>query len=91
MTRTVSGRTLSLDTRLRQGRWDSQWAIGAAPPPLWPELAGKTLGILGLGHIGQALARRALAFDMQGLRGAVRRRIVATTGKRDGGRSATTR
>jgi phosphoglycerate dehydrogenase-like enzyme len=31
---------------------------------LWPELAGKTLGILGFGHIGQALARRAAAFDM---------------------------
>ena len=30
----------------------------------WPELAGKTLGILGYGRIGQALARRARAFDM---------------------------
>ena len=28
------------------------------------ELAGKTLGILGYGRIGQALARRARAFDM---------------------------
>jgi phosphoglycerate dehydrogenase-like enzyme len=34
-------------------------------PALWPELAGKTLGILGFGHIGQALARRAAAFEMQ--------------------------
>jgi len=33
--------------------------------PLWPELAGKTLGILGYGRIGQAVARRALAFDME--------------------------
>jgi phosphoglycerate dehydrogenase-like enzyme len=54
-----------LDTELRQGRWESQWAVGAAAPPLWPELAGKTLGILGFGHIGQAVARRAVAFDMQ--------------------------
>lgn len=54
-----------LDTALRQGRWESQWAVGQAAPPLWPELAGKTLGILGFGHIGQALARRATAFDMQ--------------------------
>jgi phosphoglycerate dehydrogenase-like enzyme len=54
-----------LDARLRQGHWDSQFAVGAAAPPLWPELAGKTLGILGFGHIGQALARRAAAFDMR--------------------------
>ena len=54
-----------LDARLRRGEWESQWAIGHAAPPLWPELGGKTLGILGFGHIGQALARRALAFDMR--------------------------
>lgn len=54
-----------LDARLRQGQWESQWAVGQAAPPLWPELAGKTLGILGFGHIGAALARRALAFDMR--------------------------
>jgi phosphoglycerate dehydrogenase-like enzyme len=29
-----------------------------------PELGGKTLGILGYGRIGQAVARRARAFDM---------------------------
>jgi phosphoglycerate dehydrogenase-like enzyme len=54
-----------LDTSLRQGRWNSQWAIGTDAPPLWPELAGKTLGILGFGQIGQAVARRAAAFDMR--------------------------
>jgi len=54
-----------LDASLRQGHWESQWAIGAPAPPLWPELSGKTLGILGFGHIGQALARRAAAFDMK--------------------------
>lgn len=53
-----------LDARLRQGDWESQWAAAAAPPAPWPELAGKTLGILGYGRIGQALARRARAFDM---------------------------
>ena len=55
----------SLDASLRQGRWDSQWAVGTPMPPPSPELAGKTLGILGFGHIGEALARRAAAFDMK--------------------------
>ena len=53
-----------LDAALRRGIWESQWAVGAAPPAPWPELAGKTLGILGDGRIGQCVARRALAFDM---------------------------
>jgi phosphoglycerate dehydrogenase-like enzyme len=53
-----------LDQKLRSGEWESQWSIGTPAPALWPELAGKTLGILGFGHIGEALARRAHAFDM---------------------------
>jgi phosphoglycerate dehydrogenase-like enzyme len=53
-----------LDKALRQGDWQSQWAVGAAPPPVWPELAGKTIGILGYGRIGRSVARRARAFDM---------------------------
>lgn len=66
-----------LDAALRQGIWQSQWAIGIAPPPVWPELAGKTLGILGYGRIGQAVARRARAFDMT-LR-AIRRDVRRST------------
>jgi len=54
-----------LDVALRKGDWQSQWAMGVAPPPVWPELAGKTIGILGYGRIGQAVARRARAFDMK--------------------------
>ena len=53
-----------IDPALRRGIWESQWGVGSAPPAPWPELAGKTLGILGYGRIGQALARRARAFDM---------------------------
>jgi phosphoglycerate dehydrogenase-like enzyme len=60
-----------VDAALRRGRWESQWAVGASPSPVWPELAGKTLGILGYGRIGQAVARRARAFDMEVL--AIRR------------------
>jgi phosphoglycerate dehydrogenase-like enzyme len=53
-----------LDASLRQGHWESQWAVSTPPPEPWPELAGKTLGILGDGRIGQCVARRAQAFDM---------------------------
>ena len=60
-----------VDAALRRGCWKSQWAVGASPPPVWPELAGKTLGIVGYGRIGQAVARRARAFDMDVL--AIRR------------------
>ena len=53
-----------LDAALRQGTWASQWAVGAPVPPAWPELAGKAIGILGYGRIGQAVAQRARGFDM---------------------------
>ena len=53
-----------LDAKLRQGVWESPWAVGTPAPALWQELAGKTVGILGYGRIGQAVARRALAFEM---------------------------
>jgi phosphoglycerate dehydrogenase-like enzyme len=54
-----------LDQALRRGEWPSQWAVGAEAPPVWPELGGKTMGILGFGKIGRAVARRVRAFDMK--------------------------
>jgi phosphoglycerate dehydrogenase-like enzyme len=63
-----------LDAALRRGVWESQWAVGPPPPAPWPELAGKTLGILGYGRIGQGVARRARAFDMEIL--AIRRDVA---------------
>jgi phosphoglycerate dehydrogenase-like enzyme len=44
------------DRRIREGGW--QRTIG-------PELAGRTLGIVGLGRLGRRVARVAQAFEMQ--------------------------
>jgi D-3-phosphoglycerate dehydrogenase / 2-oxoglutarate reductase len=46
------------DASLRDHRWDRGKFMGV-------QLAGKTLGIVGLGRVGQAVARRARAFDMR--------------------------
>ncbi|MBI4251528.1 MAG: phosphoglycerate dehydrogenase [Candidatus Tectomicrobia bacterium] len=46
------------DKKLRQGAW------GALRLPV-PPLRGKTLGIIGLGNVGKAVARRAAAFGME--------------------------
>jgi len=62
-----------IDAALRRGAWESQWAVGTPPPVPWPELAGKTLGIVGYGRIGQGVARRARGFDMEIL--AIRRDV----------------
>jgi len=43
---------------LVEGRWDRSRFTGT-------QLAGKTLGIIGLGRVGQAVATRALAFEMK--------------------------
>jgi glyoxylate reductase len=41
---------------------DGSWTKGAAP--LATDLAGKTIGLLGMGRIGRMVAKRAKAFDM---------------------------
>ena len=46
------------DASLRDHRWDRNKLMGV-------QLAGKTLGIVGLGRIGLAVAKRARAFDMR--------------------------
>lgn len=46
----------------------SEWSLDPRAPFnrfQGPELAGKTLGLVGCGAIGQAIARRATAFDMR--------------------------
>lgn len=43
---------------MREGKWDRKSFTGV-------ELRNKTLGVVGFGRIGRALARRALAFDMR--------------------------
>jgi len=45
---------------LRAGHWAAKGAY-----PLTSSLGGKTMGILGLGRIGEAIARRAQAFGMK--------------------------
>ncbi|MDR6873941.1 phosphoglycerate dehydrogenase-like enzyme [Bosea sp. BE125] len=49
------------DQRLRRGDW-AYWA--GSPERVHGEIAGKTIGLLGFGHIGKAIARRAKAFEM---------------------------
>lgn len=48
----------------QRGRWSSQVDFSYYDTPL-VELAGKSIGIVGFGHIGQAVARVALAFGMK--------------------------
>jgi glyoxylate reductase len=57
----VRRRVVEGDRRVRAGEWKTSWADGF----LAEELTGSTLGIVGLGRIGQAVARRAAGFDLQ--------------------------
>lgn len=61
----LSRRFARMDADLRRGVWYSQFAADGAVPPAQSELMGSTLGILGFGHIGQELAKRAAAFGMR--------------------------
>jgi D-3-phosphoglycerate dehydrogenase len=46
------------DASLRQGKWERGKFVGT-------QLAGKTLGIVGLGRVGKEVARRAAGLDMK--------------------------
>ncbi|MCA1584431.1 MAG: phosphoglycerate dehydrogenase, partial [Acidobacteria bacterium] len=45
------------DASMKAGKWDKKALLGE-------EVRGKVLGLVGLGRIGQEVARRALAFEM---------------------------
>src|SRR3954451_12509886 len=46
------------DASMRAGKWERSKFVGT-------QLAGKTLGIVGVGRIGREVARRAVALDMR--------------------------
>src|SRR5260221_4028496 len=54
----LSRRVAEAYAKLCKGKWDRKTFLGT-------QLADKTLGIVGLGRIGQEVAKRALAFQMR--------------------------
>jgi D-3-phosphoglycerate dehydrogenase len=54
----LSRHIASAHQSLVEGRWDRSAFMGV-------QLAGKTLGVVGLGRIGQEVAKRAIAFQMR--------------------------
>lgn len=54
-------RLVEADRYLRAGKW-REWGLSLM---LGGDIYGKTLGIVGLGRIGKAVARRARGFDMR--------------------------
>jgi len=57
----VRRRVAEGDRFVRTGGWSGSWSEGG----LAEELTGSTLGILGLGRIGSAVARRARGFELR--------------------------
>ncbi|MDX6436917.1 MAG: glyoxylate reductase [Gaiellaceae bacterium] len=54
-------RVVEGDRAVRAGEWHGSWADGL----LAEEVTGSTLGIVGLGRIGQEVAKRARGFDLR--------------------------
>jgi glyoxylate reductase len=71
----VRRRIVEGDRFVREGKWEAGWHVGEL---LGDDVRGATLGIVGLGRIGRAVAERARAFGM---------RVVYTrrSGERDDG------
>jgi lactate dehydrogenase-like 2-hydroxyacid dehydrogenase len=57
----VARRVVEADRYVRAGRWTSAWSPSFF---VGQDVAGRTLGIAGAGRIGQNVARKARAFDM---------------------------
>jgi glyoxylate reductase len=79
---TVTRRLGEGERLVRAGRswsWDMFFMLGAG-------LAGKTLGVVGLGAIGRAVARRALAFGMTVVYAGPRRAPASVEDELDGAR-----
>jgi glyoxylate reductase len=70
----VRRRVVEGDALVRRGEWGHGWAAGF----LARELTGSTLGVVGLGRIGQAVARRARGFELRILY-SQRSRLAAAT------------
>jgi glyoxylate reductase len=58
----VRRRIVAGDAFIRSGRWGTDWAD---EPLKGDEVTGSTLGIVGLGRIGGAVAQRARGFEMR--------------------------
>jgi glyoxylate reductase len=54
-------RVVEGDALVRAGKWQAGWANGIVSE----ELTGSTLGIVGLGRIGEAVVRRAQGFELR--------------------------
>jgi glyoxylate reductase len=53
---TLARRTYSVHQTMREGGWQPEWGV---------DIAGKTIGIIGCGRIGRAVAKRAKGFNMR--------------------------
>jgi D-3-phosphoglycerate dehydrogenase len=58
MMMTLSRHIPAADASTKQGKWERNKFVGT-------QLAGKTLGVIGLGRIGREVARRAAGLDMK--------------------------